>query len=116
MGRIHYHDGVELEADIRPRSDIPNAGEEQSGDDLLIRRSLMNALSNLLEQFRLRCVFDKPDQRLDSGTEPHQCRSHSRFLRGYGRHILEERKTSSTDPGDFQKLAACRFVLHNVLL
>ena len=70
MGCIHYHDGVELEADIRPWGDIPNASQEQSGDDLLVGCSLMNALSNLLEELRLRCVFDKPDQRLDSRTEP----------------------------------------------
>src|SRR2546427_259727 len=42
---------MELESDIRPRSDITDARQKQSRDDLLIRRSLMNALSQLLDGF-----------------------------------------------------------------
>ena len=120
MRRIDDHDCVELEADIRPRSDIANARQKQGGDHLLIRGSLPNTLSHLLEQFRLRRVFDQPDQRLDSCIEPYQCRCYSRLLGRYGRHLLEKPQISNTESssahsGGFQKLSACGFVLHDVL-
>src|SRR5438046_7300639 len=119
MRRIDDHDRVELEADIRPRSDIANARQKQGGDRLLIRGSLPNTLSHLLEQFRLRRVFDQPDQRLDSCIELYQCRCYSRLLGRYGRHLLEtppisNTETSSAHSGGFQKLSASSFRFHAV--
>ena len=120
MSRVHHHHGVELESHTRPGSYIADARQKQSGDDFLVRRSLMNALSHLLQQIRLGRFLDQADQRLDSRIELHQCRRHSRLLRRYGRQPPEKREISNTEGGsahsrEFQKLPACGFVLHDVL-
>src|SRR5438105_4708872 len=111
---------MELESYIRPGSDIANARQKQSRDDLLIRRSLMNALSHLLEQIRLWGFLDQANQRFDSRVELHQSRCHPRFLRQDGRHTLKKREISKTESRpahscDSHKLPACRFVLHDLL-
>ena len=60
---------MELEADARPRLDIPHAGQKQSRQHFAVRQAFLDPAADFFEQPILRCFFEQAHERFDFGIE-----------------------------------------------
>ena len=68
MRRVDHHHRVELEAD-RPRLDVADARQEQSGQQVLVREPFLELVDRDLEGAVARRLLDQPHDGLDFGAK-----------------------------------------------